>query len=420
MLGDFFDQINSSTFDDTDYIFDKVTPPHGLHVNRQFGWGGSLQSSLHGTSSLLSHASHLPGNLQDSRHGRFAVSPSYPPSNLSQDVLAAATLLQGNHTQLALSPETPAFPPRHPPHNSLDYSPHGHFATPFRRQSSQPFTTHNGSDSRPSQVSLHHRASVDQATSAYYHDVAFPGARRTNSGPVAGMDHALMKSIDVRWGSDVSFLDHGYIAPAGQTTEEKVTSDMIHTMDGLIHSASGPSTRAPSPKAFTRQKVVRRQLIEDGRAKREDELRDPRGAHAHRKRKNTNDAADEEEDDSESAGQLKRRKRIVLNGRPVSQTVKAAAEDQDDRERSVSDGQKPGRENLTEEQKRSNHILSEQKRRNLIKQGFDDLCDLVPDLTAGGYSKSAMLVQAADWLEDMLKGNEELRSMIASFNEAGG
>jgi hypothetical protein len=76
---------------------------------------------------------------------------------------------------------------------------------------------------------------------------------------------------------------------------------------------------------------------------------------------------------------------------------------------------KQGRENLTEEQKRTNHILSEQKRRNLIKQGFDDLCSLVPELNGGGFSKSTMLIQAADWLEDLLRGNEQLKAQLAEL-----
>ncbi|KAJ5223832.1 hypothetical protein N7468_008374 [Penicillium chermesinum] len=81
---------------------------------------------------------------------------------------------------------------------------------------------------------------------------------------------------------------------------------------------------------------------------------------------------------------------------------------------------KAPRENLSEEQKRTNHILSEQKRRNLIRQGFDDLCSLVPGLRGGGFSKSAMLTQAADWLEDIMHGNEILRNQLADMKGING
>jgi hypothetical protein len=90
------------------------------------------------------------------------------------------------------------------------------------------------------------------------------------------------------------------------------------------------------------------------------------------------------------------------------------------RKSKVQQGAKPARENLTEEQKRSNHILSEQKRRNLIRQGFDDLCTLVPGLKGGGFSKSAMLTQAADWLEEILRGNEILKAQLADMKAVNG
>ena len=76
------------------------------------------------------------------------------------------------------------------------------------------------------------------------------------------------------------------------------------------------------------------------------------------------------------------------------------------------------RENITDSQKRSNHILSEQKRRNLIKQGFENLGILVPDIKGTGYSKSVVLAQAGHWLEDLLKGNVELRELLASLHES--
>ncbi|KAF4126462.1 Helix-loop-helix DNA-binding domain [Geosmithia morbida] len=73
------------------------------------------------------------------------------------------------------------------------------------------------------------------------------------------------------------------------------------------------------------------------------------------------------------------------------------------------------RETLTEEQKRENHIRSEQKRRTLIKVGFDDLCEIVPALKGGGFSKSTMLSIAGEWLDDFLKGNKALEKQLASI-----
>lgn len=46
---------------------------------------------------------------------------------------------------------------------------------------------------------------------------------------------------------------------------------------------------------------------------------------------------------------------------------------------------------LTEEQKKANHIASEQKRRQNIKTGYDQLVDLVPTLNQGSKSEAVIL-----------------------------
>ena len=70
------------------------------------------------------------------------------------------------------------------------------------------------------------------------------------------------------------------------------------------------------------------------------------------------------------------------------------------------------RENLSEEQKRSNHIQSEQKRRNLIKQGFDELRRIVPELRGGGLSKSMELMEVSNFLEQVINANVRLRGRL--------
>lgn len=80
----------------------------------------------------------------------------------------------------------------------------------------------------------------------------------------------------------------------------------------------------------------------------------------------------------------------------------------------------PRREKLTEEQKRRNHILHEQKRRALIKDGFDDLLKLVPDIKDRGLSKSAILLKAAEWLEALTRGNKILCAQARSLDGVAG
>ena len=49
------------------------------------------------------------------------------------------------------------------------------------------------------------------------------------------------------------------------------------------------------------------------------------------------------------------------------------------------------RPRLTESEKKTNHIASEQKRRMAIREGFDRLTELVPGLEGMGRSESVVL-----------------------------
>ncbi len=123
--------------------------------------------------------------------------------------------------------------------------------------------------------------------------------------------------------------------------------------------------------------------------------------------------ASSEDDDDDDRPAKKRRKSTYRIGkespRKASRNSKnrkaSLAEEGSKKKRPSVSSQKIQRENLSEEQKRSNHILSEQKRRNLIKRGFDDLHDLVPEIRNGGLSKSSVLMEAANFLEKLIQDN---------------
>jgi hypothetical protein len=74
--------------------------------------------------------------------------------------------------------------------------------------------------------------------------------------------------------------------------------------------------------------------------------------------------------------------------------------------------EKPKRELLTLDEKRLNHVQSEQKRRKLIKDGFQMLIDSTPSLqqipistgpgnTGGGHSKSTILFKAGEYIKEL-------------------
>ncbi|KAI6081901.1 hypothetical protein F4821DRAFT_248335 [Hypoxylon rubiginosum] len=63
---------------------------------------------------------------------------------------------------------------------------------------------------------------------------------------------------------------------------------------------------------------------------------------------------------------------------------------------------------LTEEEKKQNHIASEQKRREAIRAGFDKLCSLVPGLEGHGRSEGFVLKETVTFMKTQLVRRREL------------
>lgn len=150
-----------------------------------------------------------------------------------------------------------------------------------------------------------------------------------------------------------------------------------------------------------------------GNSMRKDECEDE---HPRKRRKSQIELDDDEEytpggsmtkrksrDDDEFAtpNNIKRRKSAV--GGTASPTPSDAPSPGDSAKR-----RSKSRANLSEQEKRQNHILSEQRRRNVIKNGYADLDILVPVLNGGksGLSKADALKEAIIYLENTVTGNE--------------
>ncbi|KAJ3158455.1 hypothetical protein HDU86_002924 [Geranomyces michiganensis] len=79
-----------------------------------------------------------------------------------------------------------------------------------------------------------------------------------------------------------------------------------------------------------------------------------------------------------------------------------------------------GRELLTEQEKRTNHIVSEQKRRTLIRSGFKALAELVPGANASGNlgsSKSVILHNAVGFIRHLEYGNRALAEQLERLHK---
>lgn len=77
----------------------------------------------------------------------------------------------------------------------------------------------------------------------------------------------------------------------------------------------------------------------------------------------------------------------------------------------------PEKPRLTEQEKKNNHIASEQKRRQAIREGFDRLTELVPGLEGQARSESIVLKKSVDFMRQSV---EERRSLVKAIEERGG
>jgi len=64
---------------------------------------------------------------------------------------------------------------------------------------------------------------------------------------------------------------------------------------------------------------------------------------------------------------------------------------------------------VRDEQRKANHIASEQKRRDIIRRGYEQLTELVPCLRGNHCSKATILTRAADYMEEVEQINRELQ-----------
>ena len=79
------------------------------------------------------------------------------------------------------------------------------------------------------------------------------------------------------------------------------------------------------------------------------------------------------------------------------------------------------RVNLTEEQRRDNHIKSEKNRRDLIKNNYEEIRNLVPALKGGksGLSKAEELNEIVEFIENLLAGNLYMLDMLKTWDPEG-
>ncbi|KKK13657.1 hypothetical protein ARAM_007166 [Aspergillus rambellii] len=392
MLDNFFISISSNPFANDFWL---MSPPNDQNKSLNpatFDWSAELPPTFEGSTTSLPQ----PPLTHRALEKPIGALPEH--SSSTSDVVAAASMLYQNGIN---GSETSAPFANQPlsTFSNMDFplikgsgknrQPNGHL--PLRRASTASRT--------------HVHVPVGFHTSRMFFDV---------HEPISPEQQASTKGRPLHWGSDASFMDQGYVAPPDQPDEEQRTKELLDNLECLEPQSSAANTRAPTPDRLMHSRHgpwVESRPVSHTNGLQTDYSDRVEGL-SHPKKKQRTSIKEENEENSDGDSSIQRSKRSKGASRRLSADGI--------RKSRASQSAKPPRENLSEEQKRSNHILSEQKRRNLIRQGFDDLCTLVPGLKGGGFSKSAMLTQAADWLEDILQGNELLKAQLAELKTMNG
>ncbi|KAK6086772.1 BHLH family transcription factor [Seiridium cupressi] len=211
---------------------------------------------------------------------------------------------------------------------------------------------------------------------------------------------------DVHWGSDRTFVgNQSFLAPSARETAQNIENQRMKCLDIFQPINSATNTQPSSPLGSGNSSPV------GGRSSKQNGQSSlSRDVDGSSKKRRKSDEGDEEDDIGASSSKPVARKRKSKDNLNENSEASSSAAPGKRRRKSNVNSSKPPRENLSEEAKRRNHIKSEQRRRHIIKDGFENLQEIVPNLKNGGYSKSTVLQMAADWLEELTKGNELLSS----------
>lgn len=365
----------------------------------------------------------MPPPPHPSLHGGPThVSPQHTPPTRetpSEDVLAAATLLQ-NGAGAGRMPHGSFF------QHEQNYYPAGSMPPPqiTHGRPSQAITgyttTVTGPRPHPDDDPRQHEHAHTIADMVFGSALQDPAAARLAAPPV-----------DMRWGSDSSFSGGArtFVPRSERETSESLSREQMKLLDSL-EVAGSAGDAGPSSPPVANGRLSSPGVAPSSRRRSGPEAAD--GAKPRRRRKAAAAKEDVLEDDELDLSQsgppiLKTasRKRGSVHAAAAASLPEDEAQHPAPKRRRKSNnngggggsnnnanGAKAQRENLTEEQKRENHIRSEQKRRSQIKEGFENLCLLVPSLDGNGFSKSAVLKVSGEWLEQLLAEIDELRSQL--------
>lgn len=365
------------------------------------GWD-ELPPTFMGTTSSFGHqpqmGSHTLGDIGFSDMGQHINGATTIPPSATSNVLTSPTLLGNGSNSTSQSMSSSAvfqgsdatMRPTNGQTRSQSMSQYPPRTNP---------ATQDGSESRN-----------DWMGSPFYTEMVF--ASRSEEGErnrQASLAHA---KNDILWGSDSNFVPAHAFAPPTHERKQVAALELSHITaveEAFLETRKklgSPGSQSSSTSLANQRTKSVSQVNDDG----------PDSRPVKRRKSNFQSELDGDDDSPGSANKHGGRKQ-----KPPKQDRSTSPSSKGNQKRRKSatgnTTTKPARENLTEEQKRENHIKSEQKRRTLIREGFEDLNNLVPGLRGGGFSKSAVLTMSADWLENLLQGNDVLRQRLDSLQK---
>ena len=368
-----------------------------------FSWSfGPPPATIHSVSTTIPDQAQLHGFHMDQNF----VSPHTPHfASTADDLQAASTLF--NHAHM-------------PPPTARSHSFHA-LPSPSAPANAQPSNAFPSLPMVPTANGLiheqlaallpnhHNEGSIDASIAAQWANSPMQHHHDTHLREL-GMQRPPRKR-PYTYGSDSNFHESGFHVSSKQDTEDfvvgRLMQDLQHAQPLARNPASNGDVKPPQSSSGHALGAA------DNEPSSNDDGDD-----------NDDDDDDEEDEDSEDRPPKRRKSKAARarNGKTTNGSRKSASRGKtrkasvDDRVSKKKRGSmaKAQRENLSEEQKRNNHILSEQKRRNLIKRGFDDLHDLVPAIRNGGLSKSGILTEAANFLEKLIADNAKYEELAGS------
>ncbi|KAK0747631.1 hypothetical protein B0T21DRAFT_406239 [Apiosordaria backusii] len=263
----------------------------------------------------------------------------------------------------------------------------------------------------------------------------------SNPGPSHAQPARPSRAVEVQFGSDPGFSNAQHFVPRNEReSTEHIAAKQLATLSCLQRNHSNAPTRAPTPEPWAAShppSSATNGVISPLKLKTSDLSPNPPqsdGSSSALKKRRRSDKSTDSDDEYED------RERSVTQATPISvpsplrsalsppsakrrkPSIAASAVDEGatppaNGKRKKSTAAKPPRENLSEAQKRENHIKSEQKRRNIIKLGFEKLNEIVPTVTNQNLSKAGVLIATHEWIAQLKKENQELEELLANAGQ---